>query len=324
MSSLPNAVSIAELANRQTSADPTHARLRSAPTSTNCLTTSGHASASSSIKMRLMLSSKALVGMIAALAWWGVTSSEMSMKPLTRTGSGVAYRRINACMSVLHRHPPAPHAGQRTESVMSDALMPSGQPNRIVLYNAADGRVTVNVHFAQDNFWLPQRAIAELFRRWCCRNLQTSQEHLRVPRIDGGGSCFQMETLPLMARRTKPNFIIWTPSSRGLPRQLPEGNHFRIWATNTLREFRGEGLCSRRPDAQNGRAFGRDYFDELLEKIRRFAPVNGGPTKRSPTFSNNAAATIAATAKKTQLFYQAVQNRLHFANAGKDSGGDRL
>jgi hypothetical protein len=46
---------------------------------------------------------------------------------------------------------------------MSDALMPSGQPNRIVLYNAADGRVTVNVHFAQDNFWLPQRAIAELF-----------------------------------------------------------------------------------------------------------------------------------------------------------------
>ena len=63
----------------------------------------------------------------------------------------------------VHRHPPAPHAGQRTESVMSDALMPSGQPNRIVLYNAADGRVTVNVHFAQDNFWLPQRAIAELF-----------------------------------------------------------------------------------------------------------------------------------------------------------------
>jgi hypothetical protein len=50
---------------------------------------------------------------------------------------------------------------------MSDALMPSGQPNRIVLYNAADGRVTVNVHFAQDNFCL------------------------RVPRINGGGSCFQ-------------------------------------------------------------------------------------------------------------------------------------
>jgi hypothetical protein len=46
---------------------------------------------------------------------------------------------------------------------MSDALTPSVQPNRIVLYNAADGKVTVNVIFARDNFWLPQRAIAELF-----------------------------------------------------------------------------------------------------------------------------------------------------------------
>ena len=47
---------------------------------------------------------------------------------------------------------------------MSDALTPSGQPNRIVLYNAADGRVTVNVQsLRSDNFWLPQRAIAELF-----------------------------------------------------------------------------------------------------------------------------------------------------------------
>jgi len=46
---------------------------------------------------------------------------------------------------------------------MSDALTPSGQPNRIVLYNAADGKVTVNVVFANDNFWLPQQAMAELF-----------------------------------------------------------------------------------------------------------------------------------------------------------------
>ena len=46
---------------------------------------------------------------------------------------------------------------------MIDDLLPSGQPNRIVLYNAVDGKVTVNVFFARDNFWLPQRAIAELF-----------------------------------------------------------------------------------------------------------------------------------------------------------------
>lgn len=46
---------------------------------------------------------------------------------------------------------------------MSNDILPPGPGNRIVLYNAADGKVTVNVFFARDNFWLPQRAIAELF-----------------------------------------------------------------------------------------------------------------------------------------------------------------
>ena len=46
---------------------------------------------------------------------------------------------------------------------MSNGLSPTGQPNRIVLYSGVDGKVTVNVFFARDNFWLPQRAIAELF-----------------------------------------------------------------------------------------------------------------------------------------------------------------
>jgi len=41
--------------------------------------------------------------------------------------------------------------------------LPSANPNRIVLSTAPDGKVTVNVFFARDNFWLPQRAIAELF-----------------------------------------------------------------------------------------------------------------------------------------------------------------
>ena len=46
---------------------------------------------------------------------------------------------------------------------MSNDLVPSGQPNRVILYHAADGKVTVDVFFARDNFWLPQRAIADLF-----------------------------------------------------------------------------------------------------------------------------------------------------------------
>ena len=58
---------------------------------------------------------------------------------------------------------------------MSNDLLPPGQPNRIILYNAADGKVTVNVFFARDNFWLPQRAIAELF----CVGIAAISKHLK-------------------------------------------------------------------------------------------------------------------------------------------------
>ena len=46
---------------------------------------------------------------------------------------------------------------------MVSPVPPSSQPNRIVLYTAADGKVTVDVFFQGDNFRLPQRAMAELF-----------------------------------------------------------------------------------------------------------------------------------------------------------------
>ena len=46
---------------------------------------------------------------------------------------------------------------------MSNDLVPSGQPNRVILYHADDRQVTANVFFARDKFWLPQPAIADLF-----------------------------------------------------------------------------------------------------------------------------------------------------------------
>lgn len=47
-----------------------------------------------------------------------------------------------------------------------------------------------------------------------------------------------------------------------------KATHFRIWATNTLREFIVKGFVLNDQMLKNGRAFGKDYFDELLEKIR--------------------------------------------------------
>ena len=47
-----------------------------------------------------------------------------------------------------------------------------------------------------------------------------------------------------------------------------KATHFRIWATNTLREYIVKGFIVNDQLLKNGREFGKDYFDELLEKIR--------------------------------------------------------
>jgi len=201
---------------------------------------------------------------------------------------------------------------------MSDALMPSGQPNRIVLYNAADGRVTVNVHFAQDNFWLPQRAIAELFGVGVAaiskhlKNIFESQE------LTEAGVVSKMETTAADGKTYQTQFYnLDAVIAVGYRVNSLKATHFRIWATNTLREFVVKGFVLDDQMLKNGRAFGRDYFDELLEKIREIRASERRAYQKIADVFEQCSSDYRGNSEETQLFYQAVQNRLHFASAGK-------
>lgn len=201
---------------------------------------------------------------------------------------------------------------------MSDALMPSGQPNRIVLYNAADGRVTVNVHFAQDNFWLPQRAIAELFGVGVAaiskhlKNIFESQELTEAAVVS------KMETTAADGKTYQTQFYnLDAVIAVGYRVNSLKATHFRIWATNTLREFVVKGFVLDDQMLKNGRAFGRDYFDELLEKIREIRASERRAYQKIADVFEQCSSDYRGNSEETQLFYQAVQNRLHFASAGK-------
>jgi hypothetical protein len=201
---------------------------------------------------------------------------------------------------------------------MSDALMPSGQPNRIVLYNAADGRVTVNVHFAQDNFWLPQRAIAELFGVGVAaiskhlKNIFESQELTEAAVVS------KMETTAADGKTYQTQFYnLDAVIAVGYRVNSLKATHFRIWATNTLREFVVKGFVLDDQMLKNGRAFGKDYFDELLEKIREIRASERRAYQKIADVFEQCSSDYRGNSEETQLFYQAVQNRLHFASAGK-------
>lgn len=96
-----------------------------------------------------------------------------------------------------------------------------------------------------------------------------------------------------------------------------KATHFRIWATNTLREFIIKGFVLNDQMLKNGRAFGKDYFDELLEKIREIRASERRAYQKITDIFQECSSDYQGKAEETQLFYQIVQNQLHFATTGK-------
>ena len=144
--------------------------------------------------------------------------------------------------------------------------------NRVILYTAADGKVTADVFFAKETFWLTQRTMAELFGV----NIPAISKHLKNIYASGelqeGATFSKMETVQMEGERQVTRGIevynLDAAIAVGYRVNSVKATHFRIWATNTLREFIVKGFVLNDQMLKNGRSFGKDYFDELLEKIR--------------------------------------------------------
>jgi len=200
---------------------------------------------------------------------------------------------------------------------MSDSLQPTGQPNRIVLYNAADGKVTVNVMFADSNFWLPQQAMAELFGVGKAaiskhlKNIFESGELLESAVVS------KMETTAADGKAYLTQYYnLDAVIAVGYRVNSLKATQFRIWATNTLREYVVKGFVLDDQMLKNGRSFGQDYFDELLEKIREIRASERRAYQKIADVFEQCSSDYRSGSEETQLFYQMVQNKLHFASSG--------
>jgi hypothetical protein len=191
----------------------------------------------------------------------------------------------------------------------------------VVLYQTDDGKVTVNVLFARDNFWLKQRTMAELF------GVKPPAVSRHLKNIYASGELTQAATVSKME-------TVQTEGGREISREVEfynldaviavgyrvnsvKATHFRIWATNTLREFIVKGFVVNDQLLKNGRAFGKDYFDELLEKIREIRASERRAYQKIADVFEQCSSDYRGNSEETQLFYQIVQNQLHFASTGK-------
>ncbi len=146
------------------------------------------------------------------------------------------------------------------------------QDGELILYRTANDAVRVEVLYESETFWLDQRRIAELFGV----DVRTVSEHLR--NVYDSGELAELATLrKIRMVRTEGNrevarevsyYNLDAIISVGYRVNSTQATQFRIWATQTLREFIVKGFVLDDERLKLNKRFGKDYFDELLERIR--------------------------------------------------------
>lgn len=190
----------------------------------------------------------------------------------------------------------------------------------ILLYQTADADITVEVTYQDESFWLTQKAMAKLFGvetpaiNKHLTNIYKSQE------ISKSSTISILETVQKeghrIIKRKVEFYNLDAIIAVGYRVNSIQASQFRIWATQTLKEFIIKGFVLNEEMLKNGKAFGKDYFDELLEKIREIrASERRFYQKITDIFA--LAVDYEKNAEQTRVFYATIQNKLHWAITGK-------
>ena len=202
---------------------------------------------------------------------------------------------------------------------MHNELVP--QENEIIFYTTPDGKVSVEVLFQEETFWLSQKRMADLF------GVEVNTINYHLKEIFSSGELPEVTTI----RKFR---IVQTEGARQVTRVIDlynldaiiavgyrvnsrQATQFRIWATNTLREFIVKGFVLDDERLKQGKRFGKDYFDELLERIREIRASERRFYIKITDIYEQCSVDYNRDAEITQTFFQTVQNKLHWAVTGQ-------
>jgi len=192
------------------------------------------------------------------------------------------------------------------------------QQHSIVLYQTDSTNVCVSVCYANETFWLTQKAMAELFG---CSTDNISL-HLKKIFLDGE---LDKDSVTEKYSATASDGKTYLTTFYNLDAIIAVGYRvnskqataFRIWATKTLKEYITKGFVLNDDMLKNGRPFGKDYFDELLERIREIRASERRAYQKIADVFEQCSYDYDKNSETTRAFYAFVQNKLHFAVTGK-------
>lgn len=198
------------------------------------------------------------------------------------------------------------------EDIVSDELK-QAEESEFLFYTGPEGTLHIEVFYAGENIWLTQGKMAELFgvdRTVISKHLANIFESGEL------GETSNVQKLHV-AHSAKPvsYYNLDVIISVGYRVNSRQATQFRIWATQTLRDYMIKGFAIDDERLKNGSHFGKDYFEELLERIREIrASERRFYQKITDIYATSA--DYDAAAEVTKEFYATVQNKLHFAIHG--------
>jgi len=187
----------------------------------------------------------------------------------------------------------------------------------LLLFSTLDKRVHVSVYFQNGTFWLTQKAMAELFGV----NVPAVSKHLRnifeTGELDPDSVISKMETTAADRKTYITSFYrLEAILAVGYRVNSSQATEFRKWATATLNEFIIKGFIIDDERLKQGKHFGQDFFDELLERIREIrASERRFYQKITDLYALST--DYDKHSEHTRRFFAAVQNKLHWAITGK-------
>lgn len=189
--------------------------------------------------------------------------------------------------------------------------------SEIILYTTPNGAAKVEVTYEGDTFWLSQKQLADLFgvdRSVVSKHLTNIFEDgeldrdsvcAEFARTAADGKSYQVQFYSLDA-------II----AVGYRVNSKQATQFRIWATNTLKEFVIKGFVLDDERLKLNKRFGKDYFDELVERIREIRASERRFYLKITDIYEQASIDYDPNAESTKTLFKTVQNKLHWAVSG--------
>ncbi len=196
------------------------------------------------------------------------------------------------------------------------------QDFRFLIYRSDDENVSINAVVKDETVWLTQKAMAELF------GCTTDNVSLHLKNIYSDGelnadstteeiSVVQQEGARQVCRKSR-FYNLDAIISVGYRVNSRRATQFRIWATKVLKEYMVKGFVLDDERLKQGKtAFGKDYFRELLERVRSIRASERRIWQQITDVFAECSIDYDKNAPLTQEFYAMVQNKFHYAIVGK-------